>query len=128
MRRGQVKKGAFAARRELWRGPENHRPWGERLRELLARIQVAGSHGLRHCDRSRRVTQWHKDQRRAIAEGYCMVTPRVGTAKQLVLTDAGRAYMAGPVAAPAAQPYARRRAGMAEFNAANGLEKGNVRA
>lgn len=118
MKRGEIKKGTQAHADLRWRGEHRHRPWRDRLLQVLAWV---GNSGKRHNVRSHRVTQYQKDERRAVREGYLVVTRprRFGTIKMVELTELGRSMLAGEPPAPPPQPYAKRAAGMAEFYAAN---------
>lgn len=92
--------------------------WPDALRETLR--HVAASPSYRHNGTRRKHRDRYSDHlRRALSEGYLAVTPRRGREKLLVLTEAGRALIAKPLAARVAEPFAKRRAGMAEFREAN---------
>lgn len=127
MKPGQVKKGAPEYCQRQWNGEGGrnryrHLPWPLRLQNLLLLVARAGS--IRYSGCPKRQSKLHKDRQRAIREGYCAVTPRTfGTLKWLVLTDAGRQYIAPKSAAEQRTPYAKRRAGLVEFYAVNGINK-----
>jgi len=127
MKAGQAKKGTREyCRRQLngegGRNQHRHLPWPLRLRKLLQFI--ASANGVRYSGCPKRQSKLHRDRQRAIREGYCTVTPRIfGTVKLLELTDAGRQYIAPESAVEQRDPHAKRRDGLAEFYAANGIEK-----
>lgn len=96
---------------------EAHVSWPDQLRALLR--HVAASPAYRYnASRRRNSGWWSEHYERAIREGFLAVTPRRGTVKLLVLTDAGRALIC-ELHPRQADPYAKRRAGRAEFREAN---------
>lgn len=124
MKPGQVKKGTREYCQRQWNGEgarnqHRHLPWPERLRKLLQSIAFVSR--VRYSGCPKRQSKLHKDRQRAIREGYCEVTPRTsGTVKWLQLTPAGKQYITPAPPAEPREPYAKRRAGMAEFMAVNG--------
>ena len=103
---------------EAWhaKDPDPCLPWPERRVALIRWFATDRPYGMRWNGMRRGRSQHHKDILRAIADGLLRITPRVGRAKRLELTDAGRALIAPP-APPQAQPWAKRKAAVAELHA-----------
>lgn len=97
-------------------------PWPDQLRFLLRHVDAWKTYRY-NGTRRRGIRGWWSDHYdRAIREGYLAMPRHRGTVKLLVLTDAGRALLATPELLHQAQPYAKRRAGMAEFRELNRRE------
>lgn len=120
--------------------PTPLRPWHERRVALLASIENRSWRAV--YDLGRR--QWAADKARLIKEGLLVLGPKPGPrlryrepprlpysrystrltnrsqhCKSLHLTDKGRALLPVPAVALLPQPYAKRRAALAEFKEAN---------